>query len=71
MQVSSGNHTMVAWVRVVGLQYPWSFLQGSLMPWWRIVSPFKSRVSCTFQVVFSNQKHYFLISFIFCICFAI
>ena len=44
---------MVACVRVVG--YPWSFLQGS--PWQRIVSSFKSRVSCTFSSCICQSKN--------------
>ena len=47
--MSSGNQTIVACARVVWSQYPWSFLQGSLIPWYIIVSSFKSRVSCTFS----------------------
>ena len=48
---------MVACVRVVGSQYPWSFLQGSLIPWQRIVSFFKSRVSCIFSSCTFQSKN--------------
>ena len=47
---------MVACVRVVGSQYPWSFLQGSPIPWQRIVWSFKSRVSCTFSSCIFQSK---------------
>ena len=64
---------MVACVRVVGSQYPWSFLQGSLIFWSNFVSSFKSRVNCFFffKLYFPIKKHYFLISFIFCVCFIV
>ena len=39
---------------------PWSFLQGGLIFLKIIVSSFKSRVKCNFQVGFSNQKTLFL-----------
>ena len=41
IQVSSGNQTMVAWVRIVQSQYPRSFLQGERMILFLLVSSFE------------------------------
>ena len=63
--VSSGNQTMVACVRVLGSEYSWIFLSRKRIPWYSIVSSFKSRVSCTFfNWIFQSKKMFFFLLFL-------